>query len=75
MLQFEKTSDHLFEAAYHGQTDAICGMQNMCTHLTHMLRSNLRLFSKEIQIQGNLFVAICGGEFSQLAGLIWIMDS
>ena len=23
--QFEKTSDHLFEAAYHGQTDAING--------------------------------------------------
>ena len=25
VLQFEKTSDHLFEAAYHGQRDAICG--------------------------------------------------
>lgn len=24
-FQFEKTADHLFEAAYHGQTDAING--------------------------------------------------
>ena len=24
-LQFEKTADHLFDAAFHGQRDAICG--------------------------------------------------
>lgn len=24
--QFEKTADHLFDAAYHGQTDAISGV-------------------------------------------------
>jgi DNA-directed RNA polymerase III subunit RPC1 len=26
LASFEKTSDHLFEAAYHGQRDAICGV-------------------------------------------------
>lgn len=27
VLQFEKTADHLFDAAYHGQRDAISGQQ------------------------------------------------
>ena len=26
LASFEKTSDHLFDAAYHGQNDAICGV-------------------------------------------------
>lgn len=26
LLQFEKTSDHLFDAAYYGQKDIICGV-------------------------------------------------
>ena len=25
LFQFEQMSDHLYEAAYHGQKDAICG--------------------------------------------------
>ena len=25
-FQFEKTADHLFDAAYYGQKDAICGV-------------------------------------------------
>jgi DNA-directed RNA polymerase III subunit RPC1 len=25
-LQFEKTADHLFDAAYYGQKDVICGV-------------------------------------------------
>lgn len=26
LLQFEKTADHLFDSAYYGQKDAICGV-------------------------------------------------
>lgn len=26
LLQFEKTSDHLFDSAYYGQKDVICGV-------------------------------------------------
>lgn len=26
LLQFEKTADHLFDSAYYGQRDAICGV-------------------------------------------------
>lgn len=26
LASFEKTMDHLFEAAYHGQEDAVCGV-------------------------------------------------
>ena len=68
MLQFEKTSDHLFEAAYHGQTDAICGTQNMC-----LLTASLHLFKKDIQ--GKPFLAIFDGVFRKLAGLIGNIDS
>ena len=34
-MQFEKTSDHLFEAAVHGQHDDICGKKLRCTQCSY----------------------------------------
>lgn len=49
LFQFEKTADHLFEAAYFGQKDVVCGMLEFdFVTSAHFLScfSHLKVFAK-----------------------------
>ena len=44
LASFEKTADHLFDAAYFGQKDSVCGKFGACSSLTRGLCGFLLVF-------------------------------
>ena len=44
LASFEKTADHLFDAAYFGQKDSVCGRFGACSSLTRGLCGVLLVF-------------------------------
>ena len=44
LASFEKTADHLFDAAYFGQKDSVCGRFGACSSLTRGLCGFLLVF-------------------------------
>ena len=44
LASFEKTADHLFDAAYFGQKDYVCGRFGACSSLTRGLCGVLLVF-------------------------------
>lgn len=55
LASFEKTADHLFDAAYFGQKDSVCGKHLL--HLCHKLISTLSCNS--VLTFSFLFTQVC----------------
>ncbi|CAD5120480.1 DgyrCDS9046 [Dimorphilus gyrociliatus] len=61
LASFEKTTDHLFEAAYHGQTDEICGVSE-CIIMgkpmqvgTGMFKLVHKVVKEDVKIKSTIF--------------------